>query len=399
MDNCQKLQIDEAERRFQLDLEKAKALSLETAALDRFKQEKLKESVVAHPSREPSPVYAVVAKNVSSSQQSPSAESPSAKIQIKPRPRPGGINSQSVGLVPPPIPKRQLSQSPNSNDLINLMSPIRARPSDLEDSFLFQELDLAFPNMNLSSNRSSRHAVLFPNNHASVQNVPQHLAKPIPPSPMLSPPVLTTPKLNTSKRGPISFDDSMFNRNLIDLAVESTHPRYSILRAFDPLLSPNTVPDEQAITPVACSSTSTETNKTDDFLFDQDYDPFDYFLGLSQRVFEGSTMVPATSIPETIYEVLTKEQSPIKPATTSNKRQSIVPPAQKSKDTSLKVVVNAVDSGAGDLGLVTFVNLVRQVRSRFRHDEAETNPGYVVRKQIFLLYLNHHHYCFFSFID
>jgi hypothetical protein len=110
-------------------------------------------------------------------------------------------------------------------------------------------------------------------------------------------------------------------------------------------------------------------------------------------------MVPATSIPETIYEVLTKEQSPIKPATTSNKRQSIVPPAQKSKDTSLKVVVNAVDSGAGDLGLVTFVNLVRQVRSRFRYDEAETNPGYVVRKQIFLLYLNHHHYCFFSFID
>ena len=45
MDNCQKLQIDEAERRFQLDLEKAKALSLETAALDRFKQEKLKQEV------------------------------------------------------------------------------------------------------------------------------------------------------------------------------------------------------------------------------------------------------------------------------------------------------------------------------------------------------------------
>jgi phosphatidylinositol-4-phosphate 3-kinase len=379
MDNCQKLQIDEAERRFQLDLEKAKALSLETAALDRFKQEKLKESaVVAHPSREPSPIYATVrAKSVSSSPFPLPESSTSPKIQIKPRPRPGGINSQSVGLVPPPVPKRQLSQSPNSNDLINLMSPIRARPSDLEDSFLFEELDLAFPNMNLSSNRSSRHAVLFPN-HLSVQNVPQHLSQPIPTSSLPSPVVLSKPKLNSSKKGPISFDESMFNRNLIDLAVESTHPRYSILRAFDPLLSPNPVP-EQAVTPVACSSTSTEKNKTDEFLFDQDYDPFDYFLGLSQRAFVGSSTVPASSIPETIYEVITKEQSPAKPATSSNKRQSIVPPAQKSKDTSLKVVVNEVDSGAGDLGLVTFVNLVRQVRSRFRYDEAETNTGYVVR--------------------
>lgn len=80
----------------------------------------------------------------------------------------------------------QLPQSPNSNDLINLMLPNRARPSDLEVSFLFQALDLAFPNMNISSNRSSRHAVLFLN-HLSVQNVHQHLSQPIPTSSLPSP--------------------------------------------------------------------------------------------------------------------------------------------------------------------------------------------------------------------
>ncbi|KAI9556899.1 hypothetical protein GHT06_016693 [Daphnia sinensis] len=382
MDSCHKLQIDEAERRFQLDLEKAKALSLETAALDKFRQEKLKESsAVPRTSREPSPVYATVgAKSVSSSR-SPSMESSSPRVQIKPRPRPGGSNTQSLGLVPPPIPRRQLSQSPISNDLINLMSPVRARSSDPEDSFLFQELDLAFPNLNGPPNRSSRHAVFIPNNHTSFQNMPPHLVKPLPTSPILPPPVPSTPKLNTVTRGPVSFDESILNRNLIDLAVESTHPRYSILRAFDPLLSSNPLP-EQTVTPVACSTSSTEKNKTDDFFLDQDYDPFDYFLGLSQRSFEDPSTVPASSIPETIYEVLTKEQSPVKPATTSNKRQSLVPPAPKNKDTSLKVVVTGVDTGAGDLGLVTFVNLVRAVRSRFRYDETETNAGYVTSPMV-----------------
>ncbi len=385
MEGGNKLLMDEAERRFLEDLEKAKALSLETAALDKFKQEKLRESAVAcSANREPSPVYARVSvKKVSTSSRSPSVESTSPTIQIKPRPRPGGVNSTSTGLVPPPVPRRQLSQSPNSNsnDLINLMSPVRTKVSDLEESFLLQELDLACPNLNVPSSRSSRHAVFFPNNiHTPVQNVPQHSTKPLAATPSFSATVLSAPKLNITRKGPTSFDESMFNRNLIDLAVETTHPRYSILRAFDPLLNSNPIP-EQPVTPVASTSTSTDKNKTEEFLFDQDYDPFDYFLGLSQRIPECPSTVAASSIPETIYEVLTKEQSPVKPAAKLNKRQSIVLPAQKSKDTSLKVIVERVDSGAGDLELATFVNLVRQVRSRFRHDEFETNAGYVVRRR------------------
>lgn len=379
MDSCHKSEIDEAERRFLEDLEKAKALSLETAALDKFKQEKLKCSVSAtETSREPSPVYARVgAKSVSSSR-SPSVESTSPTIQIKPRPRPGGVNSQIVGLVPPPVPRKQLSQSPNSNDLINLMSPVRVnKPADLEDALL-QELDLAFPTINAPQNKSSRHGVYFPTNPTSVQNVPQqHVTKSQPVAPMLSPSVLSPPKLKVRLRGPASFDESMFNQNLIDLAVETNHPRYSILRAFDPLLSSNTI-SEQVMEPVASSSTLTEKSKIDEFTFHQDYDPFEYFLGLSQRVTESSSTVPASSIRETIYEVLTKEQSPVKPTTKSNNRQTIVLPAQKNRDISLKLEVNEVDSGVGDLELVTFVNLVRQVRSRFRSDECETNTGYVV---------------------
>ena len=379
-------ELDEAERRFQEDLEKAKALSLETAALDKFKQEKLKVLVAAvETSREPSPVYATVGlKNVNSSSRSPSAESISPTIQIKPRPRPGGVNSQGAGLVPPPLPKRQLPPSTKSNDLINLMSPVRVQSetSQLEDSFL-QELDLAFPNMNVATNKPQRHAIFYPNNQQTlVQNVPQPLTKTGLATPLLSPPTSSHRKLNSQRKGPTSFDDSLFNRNLIDLAVEPNHPRYSILCAFDPLLSSDPVQPEQAVTTVTSTPTSAyEKNKTaEELTFDQDYDPFDYFLGLSQTIKESSSIVPATSIPETIYEVLTKEQSPVKPssAKTSNHRQSIVFPSQKVRDTSLKIIIDEIDSGSGDLELVTFVNLVRQVRSRYRHDESETNTGYVV---------------------
>lgn len=383
MDNY-KDPVDDAERQFQEDLEKAKALSLEMAALDKFKQEKLKEVAAPQPVRDVSPMYAKVSqKNVRSTGNS-SAELTTTKVEIKPRPRPGGVNSQNVGLVPPPIPKRQLSQSPNSNDLINLMSPVRTKTSENEET-LFQQLDVAFPNLNVSSSRANRNAVFFSNNHTPVQNVPQYLTNPLKMS-MSSPPLSLPPKLHIKKQGPVSFDENIFNRNLIDLAVDTSHPRYSILRAFDPLLSCSTIP-EQVTTPVAMSSTSKEKQKTDDFLFDQDYDPFDYFLGLSQRITESSSTAPASSIPETIYEVLTKEQSPIKPSAKSSKRQSMVMPTiAKSKDTSLKIIVNEVESGSGDSELITFANLVRQVRSRFRHDEVETNPGYVVSNLFSLNY-------------
>ena len=114
MESGNKLEMDEAERRFLEDLEKAKALSLETAALDKFKQEKLRESaIVCQTSREPSPIYARVGVKIVYSSRSPYAESTSPTIKIKRRQRSGDINSMSMGLVPSPIPRRQLSHFPN----------------------------------------------------------------------------------------------------------------------------------------------------------------------------------------------------------------------------------------------------------------------------------------------
>ena len=393
--------VDEAERRFLEDLEKAKALSLEMVALEKFKQEKLRESsatLVQQTSREASPIYArVEMRRVSESSRSPSVESTSPRAQIKPRPRPGGVSTSGpTGLVPPPLPKRQPNCLLNSNDLINLKSPTRTKnqASEDDDAAFLQELDLACPNLNIS--RSSRQG-FFTTSASNTNHMQQTTANT---NKLFSlPPAL--PQLNNRRvMMPNSLDESLLNQNLIDLAVDSTHPRYSILCAFDPLLS-------SSQNPVSSSSSSsqdyqsdsssiivrreksiTTTTKTEEFLFNQDYDPFEYFLGMSQKLTDSSDspMAPALPIRETIYEVLTKEQSPVKGPAASSKRQSgtitsvVLPLGQKRlQETSLNIVVNQVNAASGDFELTTFVNLVRQIRSRFHHDEQTTNAGFVVR--------------------
>lgn len=405
---------DENERRFLEDLEKAKALSLETLALEKFKQEKLKGGAAASPvpqqqqqQESGSPIYArVELKRINESSRSPSAESTSSstspQISIKPRPRPGGI-STSGGLVPPPIPpKRTPCSTPDASDLINLKSPVRSKPADLDEDAFLQELDQVCSNLNLSNTRSSRQGVMFSithtaQNHSSGTNNsfqrPSYSATPV-----------------RTGLSSAAFGESLLNQNLIDLAVDPNHPRYSILCAFDPLLSSSSPAGvtlrhqsiKESIQHVASSSTLFETEPSSQDCSD---DPFDYFLGVSQRITtsvdpasDSSAVSSSTSTArtnkqfrETIYEVLTKEQSPVKTPSSSSatdgtgKRRSIVLPAltpnSGNKENSLSVAVNRVSAGADDLELATFVRLVREVRSSFQHDDSYTNAGFVVNSE------------------
>ena len=419
--------IDEDERRFLEDLEKAKALSLEMIALDKFKQEKLRETsaaVAASPSNPPvqqqesgSPLYArVEMRRITESSRSPSAESTSSstspQIQAKPRPRPGGI-TPSGGLVPPPIPpKRTPCSTPDTSDLINLKSPDRIKPAELDEDSFLQELDQVYPNLNLSNTRSSRQGMMMVNTSSSSQKqVTSNSAYHRAPFPTTHP-FPTTPVRSTAFS--TAFGESLLNQNLIDLAVDSTHPRYSILCAFDPLLSSSNAPAatastvthrHQSVTKESIASSGPPSSVVDT---DRDCgdDPFDYFLGVSQRITtpassamdsvggDSSSSISASpstisankKVRETIYEVLTKEQSPVKSASSVSNdtaRRSITFPALTSgngskESTSLNVAVNRVSAAAGDVELSTFVRLVRQVRSSFQHNDPYTNAGFVV---------------------
>ncbi len=274
-------------------------------------------------------------------------------------------------------------------DLINLRSPVRIKPAanneNLDEEAFLQELDLACPNLNLPPSRSSRQGVLFATPQPSKY---QSLTAP--------------PKID--RRIVIqgsSFDEtSLRNRNLIDLGtIDSNHPRYSILSAFDPLL--NSTAPSPALGPIKESVqllTKAAPVEADPYDLDYGVDPFDYFLGISQRRINlptettDSTSTTSASpvnnrhVRETIYEVLTKEQSPVKVREevgnrNSTDRQAIMlPPLRNNskESSSLTLTVDRVSAAVGDADLATFVELVRQIRSKFRYDDLVTNSGYVV---------------------
>ena len=325
------MSVSDAEKRFQEDLETAKALSLETMALNKFKQEKLKEdNSLKYCQNSQTSVYSKVNRKYSEPS-IPSMESTSPTPQIKPRPRPGGV-SRSAGLVPPPLPKRQISLATASNDLINLKSPIMK--SDPQDALL-QELDLACPNLNVSNSKT-----MFFSSNCLTTHIPNSICH----QPSLPTPNLPLPKLQFRRAAQLPVNNQRLNnQDLIDLGVDTAHPRYSILSAFDPLLSSKELMNQGN----GNSSTLRDyelkeyNSKTEDSAYNQDYDPFDYFLGMSQKTSKSTvdTINPTGHTTETIYEVLSKEHSPVKVSSSTQRSSSI---SSHKKEMSLNISINQI---------------------------------------------------------
>lgn len=338
---------DDADRQLQEEMERIRAVRLEADALEKFKREKLQRAVLDFNGRElnafsnrfnegpnsiPSDVSINLSNNRVSESRSPSSESISPTAQIMPRPRSrhvGCVNRTSTsGLVPPPIPKRK--QQTDSNDLINFKPSVMNLK--LQESLLDQ-LDLACPNLNNSNTRTNQNPAYFTDNFSLT--FPKETIRNFPSLPL---PTATIPKMSSARvLPPLPTNRRLSNQDLIDLAVETPKPpSYNILSAFDPLLSFDGVFQENGNTSLASDQSDNSTKeKSQDFTFDQD-DPFEYILGLSQIISEPNDSVSSTrQRRETIYEVLSKEQSPIKPPV--SKRST---PTCQNKELSLRVQVN-----------------------------------------------------------
>ena len=122
------------------------------------------------------------------------------------------------------------------------------------------------------------------------------------------------------------------NQYLVDLELNSTYLRNDILFSFDPLFI----------------SRTTKREDCEEFLFQQD--PFEHFLEISQKYSDASGSSNSQALP--IINI--------------------------SPGTSFDITVNQVSAAMGDIELATFVDSVRQIRSRFHHDEPNTNAGFVV---------------------
>ena len=368
---------DQDERKFCQDLETAKALSLETLALEKFKKEKQENE--RRSVRSSMPVYAQVSVKRTTVGKSLSVSEPSSSIQVKPRPRPGGFH-QVNGLVPPPTPKRQPQTGP-SLDLINLKSPVRKQNQDLFDEFFvpFNSLELPWIQENVQTKALPDNFSAFSPQltQPPLHSVPPLSSSPVPAvngtSPCLPPQLPSrAPQLKLERN--VSFTASVRKQNgldLIDLGVESAHPRYSILCAFDPLLtSMSSAVQEESVKPQPENGSSKE-----DLPYNQDYDPFDYFLGVSIRENKPDNRNAGYSNKETIYEVLTKEQSPVKAVKANSTTKINSFPMQ---ELSLSIQVTKINPASVDTELASFMNMFRMLRSQYVHDHPATNLGFVV---------------------
>lgn len=330
-----RLSDEDAEKQLQEEMERA--VRLEADALEKFKREKLQRTMLDHNSRESSPLSNIfnnvpnnILVNRASDLKSSYTDSPPAQIMPRPRSKHSGCVNRTgtSGLVPPPIPKRK--QAADSNDLINLKLPVTN--SRLQGSLLDQ-LDLACPNLNNSNMRTIQNPAYFARNFSSA--LPKETVCNYPSLPL---PSTVIPKVSSARAlPPLPAHRRFSNHDLIDLAVETPQPpSYNILSAFDPLLSFNEGFQENGNTSLASDQSDNLTKeKSQDFTFDQD-DPFEYILGMSQIVSEPNDFVnPIRERRETIYEVLSKEQSPIKPPSAKKSVSTC-----QNKELSLQVQVN-----------------------------------------------------------
>ncbi|XP_071564109.1 phosphatidylinositol 4-phosphate 3-kinase C2 domain-containing subunit beta isoform X3 [Temnothorax nylanderi] len=125
----QKTAVIDHERKYQEDLEQAKALSLESLALEKYRLEKLRLELS-------NVQQACLAQNnvCNTNSVSETDSSQGERLQCRSRPRPGSINTNQKSTVilapPPPIPCRRNSTTTASNqdsstDLINFTSPVK----------------------------------------------------------------------------------------------------------------------------------------------------------------------------------------------------------------------------------------------------------------------------------
>ncbi|XP_011630891.1 phosphatidylinositol 4-phosphate 3-kinase C2 domain-containing subunit beta isoform X2 [Pogonomyrmex barbatus] len=125
----QKTAVIDHERKYQEDLEQAKALSLETLALEKYRLEKLRLEKFGTV-----PQSCFAQNNVCSANSvSETDGTQGERFQSRSRPRPGSINTNQKNTVilapPPPIPCRRNSTNTTtsqvSTDLINFTSPVK----------------------------------------------------------------------------------------------------------------------------------------------------------------------------------------------------------------------------------------------------------------------------------
>lgn len=407
------------DRRFQEDLEKAQALSLETLALEEFRNQKLKSESSTCNKKTVVSTSAIQTRSMSLIEKTVNCNDLSRS-----RPRPGSFNTGEPLLPrikPPPrrnttvIPKSSTNDSikdlfsldsPPINDLMNNLEPFNFLDGNKklhtsDNNSTFQNLSVTPNTPNVSSNQSQ-----FSGSHDLKQNLdvlyqgyfspnnytgyPSGYQMTVPPQTFWqgqtisswSTSNVTQAQQITSSTNNIQTQTSLVgmkpdifapslikkqnNNNLIDLnffdSIENpkekfSNVRTSVLEDFDPLLHGQSHP-----------SSSAESDQDKNESLYATYDPFDYMYSPSV----------SSQSSDPIYAAVIK--TPINSPPPLPPRSSLTPKESKACKSLTYENVGLVKrpSVFYDPDLVAFHMMVKEVRRKFIYTDSSTNEGIVV---------------------
>ncbi|XP_011867449.1 PREDICTED: phosphatidylinositol 4-phosphate 3-kinase C2 domain-containing subunit beta isoform X4 [Vollenhovia emeryi] len=428
------------EKKYQEDLEQAKALSLESLALEKYRLEKLRLELS-------NVQQACVAQNNVCNANSASEvdSSQGERSQCRSRPRPGSINTNQKSTVilapPPPIPCRRNSTTTASNqdssrDLINFTSPVKqdnlaeycsAPPPPLPKASVEPKWD-THPSLLKKQSRVSRSNSSVGGYHSrdfryhSLSPSPRSSTAPCTPgtpgiSPIMSrassvsndvpdiapqiPPLPTNyrPTVTPAICAPFCKDDEQLNvlkviekkpnSNLIDLnsfesedrtddrTEDKTNVRVSVLEAFDPLLIKT---DD--------GHTSLQEHKDDSqsqvsgSVYDP-FDPFDYMYSTNESV-NSDPVYAAVEKSAKSPAVSPAAPPPLPPRnsaawnTIERRRTSLDRRQKRQTRLNENITVIKTRTSLHDCDLKAFHNMIKSIRSEFPFNNPSTNIGYVI---------------------
>ncbi|KAK4883151.1 hypothetical protein RN001_006470 [Aquatica leii] len=435
---CRKMATENVdyEKQFQEDLERAQALSLESLALEQFRNQKRLQELdistknVSNKSK--------LNKNSSVLRTASMSESDCGPVrperhQIKPRPRPGTtpIGGQSGSIIaPPPSTQRRCSTtctstgtssqdlisftSPPTNNMIdfydginsinngrlisqtsvnpnslqgNTASPFRTQPINVLNSLLSStqtpyrlhswQMNSSFGNISPVSSNVNINQNAFQTNLTSSSVNTSRIGWNIPKTSTPSTEISPDTDLSAQKAPALPPRNKQSTPPPIVVSSSSRFEdknsvRVSILEAFDPLLI------SSCSGKLSPECPGDDTSSICDSVYDE-YDPYDF-------IHSGSG---ANSTSDPMYAAVIKskpENASMSPSCTLSRRAQCTMERQKSKDLLIQKKSFLYDNislveqvnGTNDSDLEAFYKMVLNVRNNFRHDDPDTNMGLII---------------------
>ncbi|KAK9497814.1 hypothetical protein O3M35_003734 [Rhynocoris fuscipes] len=382
------------DKKFQEDLEKAQALSLESLALDKFRLEKLRSEQCEKSTK----IQLKDSTRTDVTTRNPDGKS-IASVESVSRPRPRNVLASHEAFVPkilppPPALRRNICNTsgdslPSTVDLISFNSSPSGSKLQEKSAIAEFEINDTLDSNSFMSSLNYNSMCLKQNlykTYTNIYNAPYNMNKcsyqPYNEFQKTST-ISNSSFVNNSPDNDTNLEvlkvlEKKSNSNLIDLGYQENHGnfkerdrnvRVSLLEAFDPLLSNSLSPSEQ----------QASLNEDEAFIYDP-YDPFDFMYSTPSVNSQNSDTAHNATTQKCPSTPTSATTLPAKESKSSYNIQNKVKVNTASK--LYEMVVHNERFEFVNPDLAAFHQLVTKLRESYVYSDTSTNLGYLISPRI-----------------